>query len=97
MTMLEDEALARARRRVARVGGFYAHVLVYLVVNALLATIDLTAGTRANAVFHLDWAYWSILFWGVIVVTDAVRTFLLPALLGERWQQRTLDHYLQHH
>jgi len=98
VTVHNDRALGRARRRVARIRGFYVHLITYLVVNSLLATIDLIAGTTGDeVVIGLDWAYWSIIFWGVIVVADAVTTFVLTAVLNDRWEQRRLDHYMRQH
>ena len=91
----DDTDLERARKRAARMAGFYAHLLLYVVVNVLLTVIDVAAGPAGGeTVLALDWAYWSIIFWGVIVVIDAMTTFVIPVLLGEGWQRRQVDRYL---
>lgn len=96
MTVHTDRALARARRRVARIRGFYVHLITYLVVNGLFAAIDAIAGTTGTeTVMGLDWAYWSIIFWGVIVVADGVTTSVSTAVFDDWWEERRLDHYLR--
>jgi hypothetical protein len=90
-----DDLLERARARVARVRGFYGHLIVYLVVNAGLVAVDLAAGTGGErTVVGLDWSYWPVVLWGMFLVADAVGTFLIPALFGKAWQERRVERYL---
>ena len=55
----------------ARVG-FYAHLTVYLLVNALLIGINLGTSTQ-----HL-WFKWPLLGWGVGLLAHAIVAFALP-------------------
>ena len=61
----------------ARVG-FYAHLTVYLLVNALLIGINLGTSTQ-----HL-WFRWPLLGWGVGVLAHAIVAFALPRRVGTR-------------
>jgi hypothetical protein len=72
---LRNPALDRARAHVKHLRDFFYHLVVFLFVNGLLVVLDVRAGTGANPVLGLDWAYWVILFWGVGLVAHAIWAF----------------------
>ena len=61
----------------ARVG-FYVHLTVYLLVNALLIGINLGTSTQ-----HL-WFRWPLLGWGVGLLAHAIVAFALPRRVRTR-------------
>src|SRR5215831_12809001 len=67
-----------ARRKV----GLYIHATVYVAVNVLLITINLSTGTG-----HL-WFQWPLLGWGIGLLAHAVAAFSLAGRQGIRWQRR---------
>ena len=69
-----DQALRRARKRVAEVRDFYYHLMAYVFVNVILVIIDLRADTGTQ-VLGLDWAYWPILGWGLGLAGHAIFVF----------------------
>jgi len=75
----DDELLRRAKRRVGMKMGWLAHATVFVVVNALLAAINLaTGGPR--------WHLWPLGWWGLgLAIHGAVTLF---ALRGEGWRER---------
>src|SRR5262249_294600 len=67
--MDESDRYQRARRRVRTIKGFYAHLIVYLIVNAGLLLIN---------VFNQPgnwWFVWPLLGWGIALVAHAVFAF----------------------
>lgn len=48
---------------------FHKHLLTYLAVNTFLIIVDLISDRR------LDWAYWSILGWGLGLAFQAWNTY----------------------
>lgn len=71
----QEEAVRAKRMGKARVG-FYIHLAVYVVVNALLVGINLATSTN-----HL-WFKWPLLGWGIGILAHAFVTFALPGLVG---------------
>jgi hypothetical protein len=59
-------------------GGFYVHLTVYLLVNALLIGINLGTSTQ-----HL-WFKWPLLGWGVGLLAHAIAAFALPRRVRTR-------------
>lgn len=83
----ESQAYKRARKRMEEVRDFYAHLLVYVVVNLGLFLIDTVTGGRT-------WFYWPLIGWGIALIIHGV-TVLLGGGFGERWEQRKIRQYME--
>ncbi|MHC1570293.1 MAG: 2TM domain-containing protein [Methermicoccaceae archaeon] len=81
---MDEEKYRQAKARVRRLKGFYIHLLTYIVVNVMLAIIDLI--TSPNSL----WFYWITLFWGFAVVFDAMSVFGEHGLLGRKWEEKKI-------
>ena len=78
-----------ARRQVQRLRGFYAHLAIYLAVNAGLLVINLyTAPGRL-------WVMGPLAGWGLGVVIHGASVFLGGRFLGSEWEQRKVRELLQ--
>jgi glycerol uptake facilitator-like aquaporin len=82
--MDEDEKYKRARRRVKELKGFYTHLIVFFVVNILLALINFISTPE-----HL-WFYWVTLGWGIGVVMNAVSVFGIAGAMGPEWEEKKI-------
>jgi len=65
---------ARAKKVVNARIGFYIHLTVYLVVNALLIFINLATSSERL------WFQWPLLGWGLGILAHAAVTFGLPGV-----------------
>jgi len=84
----EHARLDRARRQLAAVMGFYAHLAAFLVVIAILAALNWASGDE-------PWVQWVIAGWGLGVVAHALAVFgRAPAAL-RHWEQRKLREYMR--
>ena len=68
--MSESERYSRAEKIVDEKIGFYHHLYSYIIVNVILAVI--------NILFSPDhwWFIWVSFFWGIGLVTHFVRTHI---------------------
>ena len=82
--MDEQEKLARARRQVAAIKGFYIHLLVFVLVNAFLVAINLTTGSEW-------WAQWPLLFWGVGLLIHGLAVWGGLSRAVARWEARKVE------
>lgn len=71
-----------ARRQVARLRGFYRHLLVFGMVAAGLLVINL-----ATAPQHL-WLVWPLAGWAIGLVFHGLATFMRGRWLGAEWEER---------
>ncbi len=80
------EALALAHVR--KVKGFYIHLLQYLLVMALLATINITRTP------HVWWVIFPAIGWGSGLLVHALMVFDLVPFLNGAWEKRQVEKYL---
>jgi len=66
MAMDDTGRYNAAKLQVQRLRGFYIHLSIYLLVNALLLAIDL-----ATTPDHL-WFYWPLLGWGIGILAHGL-------------------------
>jgi hypothetical protein len=69
---------------VRRLRGFYAHLTVYLAVNAGLLVINLfsTPGRL--------WVAWPLAGWGIAIFIHGASVFLGGRLFGREWEERRI-------
>ena len=80
-TMIQEERLARARRQVSAIKGFYIHLFVFVAVTLGLAIIN--AATPGPW-----WVQWVFLGWGIGVLAHALFVFIGGSRLVADWEQR---------
>jgi hypothetical protein len=82
---VEDQAsYDRAKKRVRALRGFYQHLTIYVLVNALLVVINLATSPRAL------WFYWPLLGWGIGIVVHGASVFAGGCLWGKDWEERKI-------
>ncbi len=79
--MMEREKIARAKRHVKAVTGFYIHFGIFVAVIALLVVVNLAAG-------RVWWVQWPFLGWGAGVLAHAWAVFGRAPRALARWQAR---------
>lgn len=74
-----------ARRRAHELRSFYQHALIYLVVNALLAGLNLWTDPDEL------WFIFPLLGWGVGLAIHGFTTFGFGGLFGPDWERRKIE------
>ena len=67
---MENDAYEKAKKRVEEKLGFFSHLAVYIVVNAILLFINLTQSRGEY------WFFWPLLGWGIGVFFHGMGTFV---------------------
>lgn len=82
-SVTDEERLARARRRLAAIKGFYVHLCVFVTVLAGLLVINVAAGGPW-------WVLWVLFGWGMGVAAHALAVFGRAPRMIEDWEERKL-------
>jgi hypothetical protein len=80
----EDNKYQKAKKRVAAIRRFYAHLGTYVMVNVLLLLVNITTSPEAL------WFYWPLLGWGIGIVVHAVYVFGPGRWLGQDWEEKKI-------
>ena len=82
-----EEEYISAKKRVESVQKFYGNLTSYVVINLFLTFLDL----KDNG--HYDWAYWTLIGWGIGIVLHAVKTF--GFYNDHKWKDRMVQKELE--
>jgi len=83
-TVNNEEARKRIRRSVRRMKGFYTHLGVYVLVNAMLFLINIVTSPGVY------WFYWPLSGWGIGIVAHALSVFAFGRMFGPDWEERKI-------
>jgi uncharacterized RDD family membrane protein YckC len=88
-TVKNDEAYKRAKKRVEEIKGFYAHLIVFIIVNAVLIAINLlvTPGFL--------WFLIPLCGWGIGLFFHAVFGFGLFGVFTKDWEEKKIKELLE--
>jgi hypothetical protein len=84
----EQENYDRARRRVQKLKGFYAHFAVYIIINAALLLTIFLAVDHEN--FWQIGHFFTPIFWGVGLLLHGLNAYDYSPLLGRKWEERKI-------
>jgi len=85
----DDEAYKRAKKRVEELKGFYAHLIVYVVVNAVLVLINLWTSPG------FLWFLFPLVGWGIGLFFHAVFGFGLFGVFTKEWEDKKIKEYME--
>jgi len=85
--MDDQERLLDAKRRVARLKGFYLHAAIFAVVLLGLAGLNAWMGQPY-------WVLWVFLGWGIGVIGHAIGVFGQHTGFMTGWEARKIKQYM---
>ncbi len=74
-----------AKERIQELRGFYSHLLVFVLINIFLVTVNLLTS------WGDWWFYWPLLGWGVGVAAHGAWVFWGRGLWGKNWEERKIQ------
>ncbi len=85
-----QERYARAAARVEELKAFYNHLIIYIIINAVLASINYYVDQ-----WRFPWFLFPLLGWGIGLISHAVGTFKLNPFTGKDWEERKIKELLE--
>jgi hypothetical protein len=85
----QETRYQRAKNRVEALKRFYIHLTVYVLVNLLLATINLLTSPGSL------WFYWPLMGWGIGFVLHALIVFWPGRWLGPDWEEKKIAELME--
>ncbi|GAX91451.1 2TM domain-containing protein [Effusibacillus lacus] len=89
MVTEQDRKYQEAKRKVEKIKGFYVHLLVYVLVNAMLIAINLI--TSPNSI----WFVYPLMGWGIGVAMHGVSVFGIGKLFDSKWEERKIKEFME--
>ncbi|KAF2332599.1 2TM domain-containing protein [Flavobacterium daemonense] len=93
-----DESFNIAYRKVRRIKGFYSHLKVFLIVNAIIIISSLNRdfiGSHFNESGLFEWhTYSTTFYWGIALLMHAASVFGRDIFFGDDWEERKIKEYM---
>ena len=83
--MLEGKLYDRAEKRVDEKIRFYHHLFSYVLVNLLLCVVNYVCTP------HDWWVQWVIFFWGIGLLINFLKVFVLYDKFGELYRDNMIE------
>ena len=87
--MSTEDKYQKAKKRVEDIRGFYTHLGVYVLINAMLLLINITTSP------DILWFYWPLLGWGIAVALHALRVFGTGRWFGAEWEEKKIEELME--
>ncbi|SFR75982.1 2TM domain-containing protein [Maribacter stanieri] len=94
-----SDKLARAKKKVKELKGFYIHLLVYVLVNLFLMTVTImgimsSGASFSEALFNFG-TFSTPFFWGIGLAFHAAKVFGYSPFFSKDWEQRQINKYVE--
>jgi len=88
----------KAKNKVEKLKRFYTHLGVYFVINTIITVVkvmnNLNNGETFDQAFYDFSTLATWLVWGIAIALHAFSVFGLPLILGEDWEERKIEKYM---
>ncbi|RUT69171.1 hypothetical protein D0817_16810 [Flavobacterium cupreum] len=94
-----DESYNKAYRKVKKIKGFYSHLKIYVIVNAIIIISSLNSRGFIGNHFELrgfrDWEIYSTAFyWGIALAIHAFTVFGPDLFFNKDWEEKKIKKYM---
>ena len=79
----------KAKERVEAIKGFYIHLIVYVVVNLILFSINMIVSPDDL------WFLWPLMGWGVGLAIHALTVFGYASGFSADWEERKIREFME--
>lgn len=104
VVIMENVKRLQVEKRVKILSNYYKHVGVYILINLLLIALSskFTYKMLVSKNFRItnefgnfeDGIYPIWIIWGIILMADTVRVFIIPKFLNKNWEERKIKEFL---
>lgn len=89
----KQRRIDRAKKQVKRIKGFYTHLLVYVVINAIILVANFSRTGFGEGTFHWE-NFSTLIFWGIALLIHAASVFMPNIIFGTEWEDRMIKKYM---
>lgn len=84
----EEVKYHEALKKVRKIKGFYTHLVVYIIINAMIIIAKVQKVDPGESIWH---ALYVPAFWGLGLLSHGLSVFLPGMILGQNWEERKIQ------
>ena len=94
LSFTEQQRFERAQKRVKKISGFYKHLMVYVLVNLFLITLQFFNLDKGEKFFEFS-TFSTAFFWGIGLAFHAMSVFGKNIILGSNWEEKKIQEFME--
>ena len=94
MENLDEIRYQEALKKVNKIKGFYTHLIVYIVINAMIVIVNIQNLKPGENYFQWH-NFFTLGFWGIGLLSHAASVFLPSVLLGKEWEEKKIKQLME--
>ncbi len=94
MENLDEIKYQEALKRVKKVKGFYTHLIVFVVINAMILIANYQELEVNESLFQFR-VFSTFFFWGIGLVAHGLSVFVPSIVLGKDWEERKIKELME--
>lgn len=94
LSFIEQQRFERAQKRVKKISGFYKHLMVYILVNLFLITLQFFNLDKGEKFFEFS-TFSTAFFWGIGLAFHAMSVFGKNIFLGSNWEEKKIQEFME--
>lgn len=97
MNNYDQDKYERAKKQVQAIKGFYSHLVVYLIVNAIILLAHMGVFRSGFISFEeFSWSSWTTpFFWGIGLFFHGLYVFQHKFKFFRAWEERKIREYME--
>jgi len=91
----------KAQKRVKELKGFYNHLKIFVIVNALLYLIKsgvlnswMPKGFPTES-YYFDWVHTNFIIWGLMILAHALILYRHKLPFLKKWEEKQIQKYME--
>ena len=94
LSFIEQQRFERAQKRLKKISGFYKHLMVYVLVNLFLITLQFFNLDKGEKFFEFS-TFSTAFFWGIGLAFHAMSVFGKNIFLGSNWEEKKIQEFME--
>ena len=90
----ETNAYDMAYKKVKMLKGFYTHLAVYLLINAVIVGLNISELKPGESYFQYH-NFITAFFWGIGLVAHGLSVFMPYFVFGKNWEERKIKELME--
>jgi len=90
-----DESYNIAYRKVKRIKGFYSHLRIYFIVNAIIIISSFNRDFIGNTELWNWHTFSTAIFWGIALIAHGASVFGPDFFFNNDWEQKKIKEYME--
>lgn len=90
---IQEQRYKIAQKRVEKIKGFYNHLIIFTVINAVIVYFNIQNLDAGESYFQWH-NFMTFSIWGMFLLLHAASTFIPGFVFGAKWEERKIRQFM---